>query len=148
MPAEWARDDGYTISADPARVDVDVVHRFLSTSYWASGISRDVVERALAHSLNFGVYRGDEQVGFARVITDYATIGYVADVFVLPAHRGRKLSVWLMRTIMAHPALQGFRVWRLATRDAHSLYEKVGFRRAARPESLMEILTPDIYAQG
>ena len=145
MPEEWARDDGYVISTDPARVDIDVVHGFLTTSYWAAGISRDVVARAVAHSLDFGVYRHGEHVGFARVITDYATIGYVADVFVVPEHRGKHLGVWLMETIMAHPALQGFRVWRLATRDAHGLYEKFGFRRAARPESIMEILNPDIY---
>jgi GNAT superfamily N-acetyltransferase len=145
MVEEWLR-GAYVISTDTARVDVDVVHGYLARSYWASGISRDVVERSIAGSLNFGVYRGDAQVGFARVITDYATFGYLADVFVLEAHRGQKLGVWLIETVMAHPRLQGFRVWRLATKDAHGLYEKYGFRALAHPERMMEIVDPAVYA--
>ena len=125
---------------------MDVVHAFLRRSYWAAGVSREVVERSIAHSLCFGVYRGDEQIGFARVITDFATTAYLADVFVLEEHRGRKLSVWLMETIRAHPSLQGMRVWRLATKDAHGLYEKVGFTPLAHPERLMEIIDPAMYA--
>jgi GNAT superfamily N-acetyltransferase len=93
------------------------------------------------------VYFGDAQIGFARVITDYATFGYLADVFVLEEHRGQGLSVWLMETVMAHPRLQGFRVWRLATKDAHSLYEKVGFRALGHPERMMEIVDPAVYAR-
>jgi GNAT superfamily N-acetyltransferase len=105
------------------------------------------VERAIAGSLNFGIYDGAEQVGFARVATDYATFGYVMDVFVLPGHRGKGLSVWLMQTILAHPRLQGFRMWRLATRDAHGVYEKVGFRRVAHPENLMEVDDANVYSR-
>jgi GNAT superfamily N-acetyltransferase len=141
----WTRGH-YTISTDPARIDAGVVHAFVTRSYWGRGVSREVVERSIAHSLCFGVYHGDEQIGFARVITDYATIAYVADVFVLEAHRGRKLSVWLMETIRAHPELQGMRVWRLATKDAHSLYEKVGFTALGHPERMMEIIDPLVYA--
>jgi GNAT superfamily N-acetyltransferase len=107
-----------------------------------------VVERAIAGSLNFGIYRDGVQVGFARVATDYATFGYVMDVFVLPEHRGKGLSVWLMRTIVSHPRLQNFRIWRLATRDAHGVYEKVGFTRVANPANLMEINDPDVYLRG
>jgi GNAT superfamily N-acetyltransferase len=136
----------YTISTDPALVDIDVVHAFLARSYWAAGVSRDVVERSVAGSLVFGVYRGVGQVGFARVITDFATTAYLADVFVLEAHRGRGLAAWLMETIHAHPRLQGLRVWRLATKDAHALYEKAGWRRVAHPERLMEIIDPLVYA--
>ncbi len=144
MAEEWRRGE-YVISTDRERIDVDVVHGFLAASYWAKGISRDIVARSIEGALTFGIYRDGRQVGGARVITDYATIGYVADVFVLEEHRGKGLSIWLMETIMAHPRLQGFRIWRLATRDAHGLYEKVGFRRAAHPENLMEILNPDVF---
>ena len=136
----------YTISTDRSRIDAGVVHAFVTRSYWGSGVSREIVERSIEHSLNFGLYHGDEQVGFARVITDYATMAYVADVFVLEAHRGRKLSVWLMETIRAHPELQGLRVWRLATKDAHTLYEKVGFTALGHPERMMEIIDPLVYA--
>ena len=146
MPdCEWTRGD-YTISTDRARVDVDVVHAFVTTSYWGAGISRPVVERSIEHSLCFGLYQIDDQVGFARVVTDYATFAYVADVFVLEEHRGQKLSVWLMETIRAHPKLQGLRVWRLATKDAHTLYEKVGFTALGHPERMMEIVDPLVYA--
>ena len=142
---EWMHGE-YTISSDRARVDAGVVHAFVTTSYWGAGITRDVVERSIEHSLCFGLYHGDAQIGFARVITDYATFAYVADVFVLPEHRGRGLSVWLMETIRSHPELQGLRVWRLATKDAHGLYEKVGFTSLGHPERLMEIVDPLVYA--
>jgi GNAT superfamily N-acetyltransferase len=146
MAEEYHR-DGYVISTNRSRIDIDVVFAFLERSYWASGIAREVVARSIEHSLNFGVYTGDVQVGFARVITDYATFAYVADVFVLEEHRGKRLGVWLMQTIMAHPRLQGLRVWRLATKDAHSLYEKVGFRPLGHPERMMEIVDPAVYAR-
>jgi GNAT superfamily N-acetyltransferase len=146
MAEQWAQGD-YEISTDPGRIDVDVVHGFLRETYWSPGIPRETVARAIAGSLNFGIYRGDEQAGFARVATDYATFGYVMDVFVLPAHRGKGLSVWLMQTILAHPRLQGFRMWRLATRDAHGVYEKVGFRRVAHPENLMEVDAANVYSR-
>lgn len=136
-----ARRGEYTIDTDPGRVDVAAVHAFLVRSYWAEGVPRDTVARSIAHSLCFGLYRGDEQVGFARVVTDRATIAYLADVYVLEEHRGRGLAVWLMEVVMAHPDLQNMRVWRLATKDAHGLYEKSGFRAVAQPERLMEIVT-------
>ena len=146
MALEWRR-GAYVISTDPAKIDLDVVCGFLARSYWAEGISREVVERSIAGSLNFGLYLGAAQIGFARVITDYATFGYVADVFVLEAHRGRKLAVWLMETIRSHPELRDLRVWLLATKDAHTLYEKVGFRELAHPERMMAIVDPLVYAR-
>lgn len=129
----------YTISTDRARLPLAVVHRWLSgESYWAHGIPPDVVQASILNSLPFGVYRGDALVGFARVITDYATFAYVGDVFVLPAHRGRGLSKWLMETIAADPRLAGFRRWMLATRDAHGLYAQSGWTPLAAPERWME----------
>ncbi len=146
MAGEYHRGE-YVISTDPARVDLDVACAFLERSYWAHGITRELVARSIEGSLNFGLYLRDSQIGFARVITDYATFGYVADVFVLEEHRGKKLGVWLMETIRAHPELQSLRVWRLATKDAHTLYEKVGFRALAHPERMMEIVDPAVYAR-
>jgi len=149
MPLEWRRGD-YVISDDPSRVDAAVAHAFLARSYWADGVPRDIVERAIDGSLNFGLYHDDEMVGFARIVSDYATFAYVADVFVLEAHRGRGLGVWLMETVVAHPRLQGLRRWMLGTRDAHGLYEKVGFEPVRAPDRWMEIAPPDFYtaAQG
>jgi GNAT superfamily N-acetyltransferase len=133
----------YEISTDPARLDRDLVHEFLtSEAYWARGVPRDVVERSIENSLCFGLYRGPEQVGFARVVTDRAAIAYLGDVFVLPAHRGRGLGTWLIETVMAHPDLQGLRRFLLGTADAHSLYERFGFHPLARPERMMEIASP------
>jgi GNAT superfamily N-acetyltransferase len=122
-----AHRDGYTISTDTARLDLDLIHGYLTQSYWAAGIPRDIVERSLRQSLDFGVYEGDAQVGFARVVTDLATFAYLADVFVLEAHRGRGLSKWLLETILAHPDLQDVRRWHLVTRDAQGLYVQFGF---------------------
>ena len=149
QPQEWRRGH-YRISTDPALIDVDLVHRFLcNDSYWSRGISRDVVARSIEHSLAFGLYNESgadrRQAGFARAITDYATFAYLADVFVLPEHRGRGLGVWLIECVRAHPALQGLRVWRLATADAHGLYEKHGFRAQAHPERMMEIIDAAVY---
>lgn len=148
---EW-RQGEYLISDDPARVDLDVVHGFLHASYWAEGIPREVVKRSLEHSLNFSLWlepRGAgaaaRQIGFARVITDRATFAYLGDVFVLEEFRGRGLSKWLMRVVVEHPALQGLRRWTLLTRDAHGLYEQVGFTRVASPERYMERWDPDVY---
>jgi GNAT superfamily N-acetyltransferase len=128
MSHEWTRDE-YTISCDPARLDLGVVCGFLSgESYWARGRSRERVERSVKNSLSFGLYKGGAQVGFARVVTDYATFAWLADVFVLDSERGRGLGVWLVETIMAHPDLQEVRRWLLATRDAQELYRRFGFR--------------------
>ena len=140
-----AQRDGYELSTDPARLDFDVVHGFLATSYWAQDIPREIVVRALAGSLSFGLYREHAQVGLARFVTDRATFAYLADVFVLPAHRGRGLATWLVGTALMHPGLQGLRRLLLATRDMHALYAKVGFAPPVHPERLMEILRPDIY---
>jgi N-acetylglutamate synthase-like GNAT family acetyltransferase len=147
MARDWTRDDGYAVSDDRSRIDVDVVYGFVSRSYWAKGIARDVVARSIEGSLNFGVFApGGDQVGFCRVITDSATFGYLADVFVLEEHRGKQLGVFLMECVMAHPSLQELRVFRLATLDAHGLYEKFGFRPLAHPERMMEIVDPAVYA--
>jgi GNAT superfamily N-acetyltransferase len=133
-------EDGFTVTTDPARLDLDMVHGFLTESYWAKGIPRAVVERALRHSLCFGAFEGDRQVGFTRVISDFATYAYVSDVFVLPSDRGRGVGTRLMAAVMAHPDLQGLRRWTLFTRDAHNLYRKFGFGEARHPDRLMEIL--------
>jgi len=144
MSQSWQRGD-YSISTDRLRLDLELIHNYLSNeSYWASGRSRDVVERSIENSLPFGIYRDSELVGFARVVTDYATFAWVADVFVLPAHRGRGLSKWLMEVIIAHPELQGFRRWVLSTRDAQGLYERFGFIPLHRPERWMERPDPNM----
>lgn len=135
---EWQRGE-YTISTHDNRLDIRVIHDFISNqSYWGQGRAVEVVQRALDNSLNFGLYRGDKQVGFARVVTDFATFAWVADVFVLAEERGHGLSKWLMEVILTHPRLQGFRRWVLATKDAHSLYARYGFIPLHRPERWME----------
>ncbi len=133
---------GLRISTDKGELDVPLIHRFLSTgAYWSPGVARETVERAIAGSLCFGGYLdGAGQVAFARVITDAATFAYLADVFVLPAHRGRGHAVQLMDAVVAHPQLQGLRRFMLATLDAHGLYARYGFVAPARPERLMEIV--------
>ncbi|HEY9402300.1 MAG TPA: GNAT family N-acetyltransferase [Pyrinomonadaceae bacterium] len=138
MIQEWRRGE-YLISTDRARLDVKLIHEFLSeSSYWAKGRPREVVERSIEHSHCFGVYLGERQVGFARVITDYATFAWIADVFVLDEFRGRGLGKWLGEVMIACPELQGFRRWVLATKDAHELYRRIGFGELQRPERWME----------
>jgi GNAT superfamily N-acetyltransferase len=132
----WQRGE-FEIDTDASRVDLGVVHGYLERSYWAAGIARETVERSLSHSLCFGLYAGAEQIGFARVVSDRTTFAWIGDVFVLEPWRGRGLGVWLMQTITAHPELQALRRWMLATRDAHGLYEKVGFTRLDDPASYM-----------
>jgi GNAT superfamily N-acetyltransferase len=141
-----ARKGADEISTAPDRLDLDVVHGFLTASYWATGIPRATVERSLAGSLNFGLYRDGAQIGFARFVTDGATFAYLADVFVLPDHRGQGLAKWLVGTALTHPALTGLRRVLLATRDAHALYAQFGFTPLARPERFMEILELDVYS--
>jgi GNAT superfamily N-acetyltransferase len=133
----------FEISTDVARLDIDLIHDFLSTSYWARGRRRSVVDRAIRNSLCFGVYREQRQVAFARVVTDRAVFAYLMDVFVLPEYRGRGISKTLLRTILDHPDLQNLRLFLLVTRDAHGLYEKFGFRPLAAPDHVMEIRDPD-----
>lgn len=139
------RRDGLLLSTDPARLQLEVIHEFLTNSYWARGIPVEVVKRSIENAICFGIYEGPQQVAFARVITDRATFAYVGDVFVLTSHRGRGLSKWLMEEIRAHPELQGLRRWHLLTRDAHKLYEQSGFQPLSKPELHMEITVPDIY---
>ncbi len=139
---------GYSISTDPGLLNVSMIHRYLSEeSYWAKQIPLSVVERSVANSFCFGVYHQNEQVGFARLVTDKATFAYLADVFILPEHRGKGLSKWLVQTIHAHPDLQGLRRWVLATRDAHGLYAQFGWKPL--PEEIvprfMQLHNPDVY---
>ena len=141
---EWTKGE-YTISDERARLDFEVIHRFISgESYWGQGRPPEVVRRSIENSLPFGVYRGSELVGFARVVTDYATFAWLADVFVVEGHRGRGLSKWLMEVILSHPQLQGFRRWVLATKDAHELYRHFGFQDLRRPERWMERPDPSM----
>ncbi len=135
----------YAISTDPARFDLDLIHGFLTTCYWAEGIPRELVKRSIENSLCFGVFEGEKQVGFARVITDRATYAYVGDVFIIESHRGQRLGKRLMSAIMTHPQLQGLRRWSLITRDAHGLYEQFGFTPLANPDRHMELHNPSVY---
>ncbi|HLL96148.1 MAG TPA: GNAT family N-acetyltransferase [Spirosoma sp.] len=128
----------YTISSDKSRLDIPLIHRYLSQeSYWAQNIPLDVVQRSIDNSLGFGLYQDGQQVGFARVITDQATFAYLADVFVLPEHRGRGLAKQLMNVISNWPTLQGLRRWMLATNDAHALYRQFGFAALDQPDLIM-----------
>jgi len=139
--------NGYRISTDYEEMNLSVVHGFISKSSWAKGIPMETMARAVKNSLCFGVFaRSGEQVGFARMITDAATFAYLADVFILEAHRGQGLSKWLMAVIMAHPQLQGLRRMVLATADAHGLYGKFGFTPLARSASFMELWLPEVYS--
>ena len=140
--------DGFTVSAEKEKLDRGVIHEFLRNSYWAKGISRELVDRSIENSLCFGLYQGDALIGFARVITDKATFAYLSDVFVLESHRGRGLATGFMEVILAHPDLQGIRRWMLATADAHGLYRKVGFTALSKPERIMEKLLIDPYGAG
>ena len=134
---EWRRGE-YVIWTERARLDVALVHRFLSQeAYWSPGVSRQVVERSIESSICFGLYRDGEQAGFARVVTDSAAIAYLADVFVLPAHRGAGLGKWLIEMVLSHPDLQGLRRFFLGTADAHALYRRYGFR-PVDPGRMME----------
>jgi len=133
------------ITTDPSRLDLDVIHAFLTTSYWAKGVPRETVARSIEHSLCFGAFEGARQVGFARVISDRATFAYICDVFALESARGHGVGKSLMTAIMSHPELQGLRRWTLFTRDAHGLYRQFGFGAPANPERLMEVVNRDLY---
>ncbi|MCB2166673.1 MAG: GNAT family N-acetyltransferase [Deltaproteobacteria bacterium] len=133
------------ISTDKSKLDVTLIHDFLRRSYWAEDIPLAIVQRSIENSLCFGVYEGASQVGFARVITDYATFGYVADVFIIPAKQKQGLGKKLMAYIMDFPELKGLRRWHLLTLDAQNLYKKVGFRTPTNPEHHMEKRNPGIY---
>lgn len=144
----WTRADGYSLTTDRSRLDLDRIERFLTEeAYWSKGLPRPLLQRALDHSLPFGILApggepGGEMVGFGRLVTDYATFAYLRDVFVLPDHRGRGLSVWLATQIRRHPELATVTTWMLATRDAHAVYAKAGFAPVPHPEYYMSLPKP------
>ena len=137
--------DGFTISTEKEKLDIDLIHSFLNRTYWAEGISKEVIRRSIEGSLCFGVFENDKQVGFARMITDKATFAYLADVFIIEEFRGRGLSKWLMEIIMSHPDLQGLRRMILVTKDAHGLYKQFGFTSLINVDRWMHILDQDVY---
>lgn len=143
----WTK-ESYSTSTDKSKIDLHYVHRFLTHSYWAEGISIDVVQRSIQGSLCFGVYHNDQQIGFARVITDEATFAYLADVFIDEGYRGQGLSKWLVEVIIGYPGLQGLRRFMLATRDAHGLYKQFGFEALTDAKPLMQIHNPNIYKKA
>jgi GNAT superfamily N-acetyltransferase len=144
-PVEYRRGE-FLLSTDPKHLDLDVIHSFLSHCYWAKGIPRETVARSIEHSLCFGIYDSKRaQVGFARVVSDFATVAYLGDVFVLESHRGRGLSKWMMECIIQHPDLQGLRRWILLTQDAHGLYKQFGFTPVKSPERYMELHDLGVY---
>jgi ribosomal protein S18 acetylase RimI-like enzyme len=141
----WQRSE-FQITTDKLRLDVDMIHGFLSReSEWAKGIPKSTLEKSIRNSLCFGLFQGSRQIGFARVISDYATIAYLGDVFVLPEYRGRGLAKWLMECIVGHPELQNLRRWILVTEDAHGLYRKYGFVSLTQPDGFMELHNPSVY---
>lgn len=144
MTDAWQNGE-FLISTDRDRLNREMIHDFLSRrSYWAKGRELDVINRGIDNSLSFGIYHGEQQVGFARVVTDYATFAWLADVFVLEEYRGRGLGKWLIEVMLAHPQLQGFRRWALSTKDAHELYRGFGFNELVRPERWMERADPNM----
>ncbi|MDN5216244.1 GNAT family N-acetyltransferase [Fulvivirgaceae bacterium BMA12] len=147
MIVEYTKGE-YTLSTDPNKLDLDVIHGYLTRSYWSEGIPMDKVAKGIENALCFGIYHKKEQVGFARVITDHARFAYLADVFVLEPHRGKGLSKWLMEKIMEHPELQGLSRFMLGTKDAHGLYQKFGFSALKNPEIMMEKVDNNVYKKN
>jgi len=147
MTSQVWQHDGYTVSTDRGRLQIGVIHEFLRHSYWAPNIPRHTIERSIEGSLAYGIYHDADgaQVGFGRVITDSATFAYIADVFVLDAHRARGLGRWLIRCMQMTPELQGLRRWLLATRDAHEIYRSAGFETIAEPSRFMEVRVRNPY---
>jgi len=145
MKTETYNKKNYTITTDKSKLDFSVIHTFLSTSYWAEEIPMEIVKKAVENSLCFGVYNNDKQVGFARVISDFSTFAYLADVFIVEQERGKGLSKWLMECILKHQELQGLRNFCLLTRDAHSLYAQYGFKNIPVPKNFMTIKVDGIY---
>lgn len=143
MPDLYRSSDGnFIISIDPAQLDMDTVHEFLSRAYWAKSRPRERTQQAFESSLVFGMYEQTRLIGIARVVTDYAVVAYLCDVFIDEDYRGRGLGTWLVQTILAHPPLMNVRRWLLATSDAHGLYQKFGFDRIPEPEKWMQRLKP------
>jgi GNAT superfamily N-acetyltransferase len=148
MKTEYELTQGeYRISTRHDEFDIAAIHAFLRTSYWSPNIPLEIVRRAIANSLCFGLFHGKLQIGFARVVSDHATFAYLCDVYVLDGQRGQGLGKWMMTAIMQHPDLQHLRRFMLATRDAHTLYAQYGFLPLANPSRLMEIVDPDIYTR-
>ncbi|RYZ95479.1 MAG: N-acetyltransferase [Moraxellaceae bacterium] len=143
----WFKDQ-FCVTCDLEKLDFSVITAFLEGSYWARGIPSATVEKSLKGSLCFALLDGERQIGFARVISDYATVAYLGDVFVLPEYRGRGLSKWLLQCVIDHPELQGLRRWILATNDAHELYKKYGFTALKKPEMFMERHDANVYGSG
>ena len=137
----WTKDT-YTISDESERLQLEVIVEYLARAYWSNRRPRAVIEKSLRHSLCFGVYEQDRQIGFARVVSDQATFAYLADVFILESHQGHGLGKWLVQTILEHPDLQGLRRWMLATRDAHRLYSQFGFAALENPDRYMTKFDP------
>lgn len=135
----------YEFTTETSRLDIDTIHGYLTQSYWSPGVPREIVERAIHGSLCFAVFHQDKQIGFARVVSDKATFAYLADVFILEAHRGKGLSKQLLKFVFEHPELQGLRRFMLATRDAHGLYKQFGFTELGNPVRFMEKHRPDAY---
>ena len=138
----------YTVSTDPTRFDLALIHRFLRSSYWAKSRPRRMIEKSIRHSFCFAIFFEDQQVGFARVITDHAVFAYLADVFVIPEHQGRGAGATLLRAILKHPKLQNIKRWLLATRDAHKFYAQFGFQPLDKPKRYMTILNPQTQRKG
>jgi len=137
---------GYWLSCQKEDMDVFAIHAYIERSYWAKGIPLSTMKKAIKHSLCFGIFtKNNEQVGFARVISDYATFAYLSDVYVLEAHREQGLSKWMLQAIMQHPDLQGLRRIALATSDAHGLYQQFGFKTLSAPDKFMELHQPKLY---
>jgi N-acetylglutamate synthase-like GNAT family acetyltransferase len=147
-PHTWQRGE-YEVSTDQDRLDLGVIHRYLSEdSYWARGIPRKTVERSVRNSLCFGLYHGDRQIGFARAISDFSTIAYLGDVFVLLDYRSRGLAKWMLECVLLHPDLQNLRRWFLMTRHTQEFYRRFGFRELVRPEGYMELHDPNVYMRS
>jgi GNAT superfamily N-acetyltransferase len=142
---EW-NNGPYSVTSDPQRLDVDAVHAYLTRSFWARGISKELVARSIERSLCFSLFHGKAQVGLARVVSDFATYAYLCDVYVLEAHQRKGLGKWMVGAVMSHPDLQGLRRFQLMTRDAHGLYTRFGFKVSTHPERLMEIFRPGMYS--
>ena len=143
---EWKKNE-FIISTDKEKLDIHYIYHFLTRSYWAKGISFDKIKSSIEHSLCFGVYKQSDQIGYARVISDFATFGYLCDVFIDEGYRKKGLGKWLTDIIFDIPEFNTFRRWVLATRDAHALYQRLGFCPLSQPEYYMEKYQPDIYCR-
>ncbi|MBN9387150.1 MAG: GNAT family N-acetyltransferase [Chloroflexi bacterium] len=141
-PIQEYRKDNFLVSTDPARLDLDAIHAYLTRAYWATGRTKEVITQAVENSLNFGLYDGDKQIGLARVVTDYVLYAYLCDVYVLEEYRGQGLGKWMLGCMMSYPGMRELRLFTLRTRDAHGLYRQLGFTDLAAPDRNMELFNP------